>query len=191
MESLYTLSTADLWTQAKKEGIQFHQYYSWLEGEVTKAYVSNLNMASAQGGTALRDADGREVAGLLHAHSLLPSNSAVPATARSRAASTATAATGSSPTAPTLNTAAMRAQLQTPGATAPALASTLHAANAPGAASTVNAMASPSPVAQSPPPSRGLASSFPHISMTPSRSPPLRPLPDAAMAAQIAQRPLV
>jgi len=52
MESLYTLSTPDLWRRAKEERIQFHQYYTWLEGEVTKAYVANLNLANAQGGAS-------------------------------------------------------------------------------------------------------------------------------------------
>jgi hypothetical protein len=83
--------------KAKKDDIPFHQYYSWLEDQLTKAYVSKLAAAKK---TAGQQSTGEEVL-----DSYLPSNSAV----------------ASTPQRGTLNTAATRVQLQTPIANSPNL----------------------------------------------------------------------
>lgn len=103
MESLYTISTQDLWVKAKEENIPFHSYYAWLEEQMTRAYVQKLLCA------AQRDASqGPPPVGHLVLDSHVPSNSAVSLT----------------PKRATLNTAATRVQLQTPTATSPNLPGT-------------------------------------------------------------------
>jgi hypothetical protein len=98
MESLYTVSTQDLWMRAKTEDIQFHQYYPWLEEQLTKAYVSKLAQQKKSGVAEWEE-------NVLDSY--LPSNSNVSASPE--------------PPRNSLNTAATRLQLHTPGAVAPSL----------------------------------------------------------------------
>lgn len=42
LDSLYTVSTKDLWDKSQREGVQFHQYHSWIQREITKAYVKKV-----------------------------------------------------------------------------------------------------------------------------------------------------
>lgn len=86
MESLYTVSTQDLWLKSRAENVPFHMYYSWLEDQITQAYV--VKLAAANAAAANEDV----------LDSYLPSNSAA---SRSRSNTT-------------LNTAATRMQQQQP-----------------------------------------------------------------------------
>jgi len=42
MDSLYTISTKDLWNMAQTQQVKFHQYYHWIETQLTKAYITRL-----------------------------------------------------------------------------------------------------------------------------------------------------
>jgi len=42
MESLYEISTKELWREAQRQQILFHQFHHWIETQLTKAYFHNL-----------------------------------------------------------------------------------------------------------------------------------------------------
>jgi len=49
LESLYTISTRDLWEKAKQQKIHFYQYYKWIDQELNKAYVHHLYLSQMTG----------------------------------------------------------------------------------------------------------------------------------------------
>jgi len=47
VDSLLTVSTQDLWLRAKEQSVQFYDYYSWIEDQMTLAYVASLKEIAA------------------------------------------------------------------------------------------------------------------------------------------------